>query len=89
MTKEQFISGTPFYINGKLYKGESTYNYNDGCICKQIRSSSDERIIDDSYHCNVTEVGKSSFVGFTFILGKRTRVKLKFAQLQEFTQEEA
>ena len=89
MTKEQFISGTPFYINGKSYKGESTYNYEGGCICKQSRSSIDERVILDGYHCNVTEVGKTGFEGFAFILGKKVVVKLKFAQLQEFTQEEA
>ncbi len=89
MTKEQFISGTPFYINGKSYNGDSTFYYEGGCISKQSRSSIDERVIVDGYHCNVTKVGRVGFEGFTFILGKKVVVKLKFSQLQEFKQEEA
>jgi hypothetical protein len=89
MTKEQFISATPFYINAKSYNGDSTYYYEGGIICKQSRSSIDERVILDSYHCNVTKVGRTGFEGFAFILGKKVVVKLKFAQLQEFKQEEA
>jgi hypothetical protein len=89
MTKEQFISGTPFYINKKCYNGDSTFYYEGGIICKQSRSSIDERVILDDYHCNVSKVGRVGFEGFTFILGKRVQVKLKFADLVEFKTEEA
>jgi hypothetical protein len=89
MTKEQFISGTPFYIGGKSYKGDSTFYYEGGIICKQSRSSIDEEVILDDYHCNIYKIGRVGFEGFTFILGKRVQVKLKFADLVEFKTEEA
>jgi hypothetical protein len=84
MTKEQFISGTPFYIGKKSYNGDSTFTYDGGSICKQSRSSIDERVILDDYHCNVSKIGRVGFEGFTFILGKRIQVKLKFTDLESF-----
>lgn len=89
MTKEQFISATPFYIKGKKYKGDSTYYFNDGHISRQTRSSVDDRVIHDSYECNVTKIGRTQFTSFTYVLGKKVAVKLKFADLVEFKQEEA
>lgn len=87
MTKEQFISGAPFYIGKKSYKGDSTFYYNKGHINKQVRSSIDEEVILDDYHCNISKVGRVGFEGFTFILGKRVQVKLKFADLIPFISE--
>jgi hypothetical protein len=87
MTKEQFLAGTPFYIGKKSYNGDSTFTYDGGSICKQSRSSIDEKVIIDSYHCNVTKVGRTGFEGFAFILGKRVQVKLKFAALAPFSPE--
>jgi hypothetical protein len=89
MTREQFLSGTPFYIGGKSYNGDSTYYYEGGCICRQSRSSIDERVILDSYHCNVLKTGRTGFTGFVFVLGKKVQVNLKFIQLQEFEEQEA
>jgi hypothetical protein len=87
MTKEQFISGTPFYIGKKSYKGDSTFYYDEGHISKQSRSSIDERVIADDYHCDISKVGRVGFEGFTFILGKGVRVKLRFADLVPFSSE--
>jgi hypothetical protein len=89
MTKEQFISGTPFYLNKKSYKGDSTYSYGEGSIARQVRSSIDDRVILDSYECNVTKVGRVGFSGFTYVLGKKVLIKGRFADLVEFKQEEA
>jgi hypothetical protein len=89
MTKEQFISGTPFYLTKKCYKGDSTYSYGEGSISRQVRSSIDDRVILDSYECNVTKVGRVGFSGFTYVLGKKVLIKGRFVDLVEFKQEEA
>jgi hypothetical protein len=88
MTKEQFLSGAKFYIGGKKYKGDSTYNFNGaGSISKQSRSSIDERVVLDDYECNVDKVGRVGFTGFTFVMGKKVVVKFKFVDLVEFKEE--
>ena len=89
MTKEQFLSATPFYVGGKKYKGDCTYTFNESHISKQSRSSIDDRVILDDYECNVIKVGRTQFTGFTYVLGKKVVVKLKFADLVEFKSEEA
>ena len=88
MTRDQFISGTPFYIKRKAYKGDSTYYFNGvGSISRQSRSSIDERVVIDSYECNVTKVGRVGFSGFTYVLGKKVVVKVRFEDLVEFIEE--
>jgi hypothetical protein len=89
MTKEQFLNGTPFYIKGKKYAGDSTFTYNEdiGCICKQSRSSLDERMILDDYECNMGKLGRIGFTGFTHVMGKRVIVKLKFSDLIPYESE--
>ena len=88
MTKEQFLSGAPFYIKGKNYKGDSTYNFNGlGSISRQSRSSVDERVVLDDYECNVDKVGRVGFTGFTFVMGKKVLVKVRFSDLVEFKEE--
>ena len=89
MTKEQFTSGTPFYIGGKKYNGDKTYYFDNNCIVRQVRSSEDERVILESYECSVDKVGRLGFTGFTYVMGKKVVVKLKFADLVEFQSEEA
>lgn len=89
MTKEQFTSGTPFYIKRKAYKGDATYSYNQdiGCICKQSRSSLDERMILDDYECNMGKLGRIGFTGFTHVMGKRVIVKYRFSDLIPYESE--
>jgi hypothetical protein len=87
MTKEQFLSGTPFYIGEKSYKGDSTFYYGEGVISKQVRSSIDEKVILDDYHCNISKVGRVGFEGFAFIMKKKVVVKYKFEDLVEFKEE--
>ncbi len=91
MTREQFLNGTPFYVGFVTYKGACTYSYSEdpGCICKQSRSSIDERVIIDEYECNVSKITKTRFEGFTHVMRKKVVVKYKFEDLVEFKQEEA
>jgi len=88
MTKEQFLSGAPFYIKRKAYKGDSTYNFNGaGSISRQSRSSIDERVVLDDYECNIFKMGRVGFEGFTFVMGKKVVVKVRFSDLVEFKEE--
>ena len=87
MTKEQFISGTPFYINRNAYKGDCTYYFNTvGSISRQSRSSIDERVVLDTYECNIIKIGRTQVTCFAFMLGKKVQVTLKFADLVPFEQ---
>lgn len=89
MTKEQFLSGTPFYVGRKKYAGDSTFTYNEdiGCIMKQSRSSLDERMILDDYECNMGKLGRIGFTGFTHVMGKRVIVKYRFSDLVPYETE--
>ena len=87
MTKEQFLSGAQFYIGRKKYKGDSTYNYDDGHISKQSRSSIDERVVLNDYECNIFKMGRVGFEGYTFVMGKKVLVKVRFSDLVEFIEE--
>lgn len=94
MTKEQFISGTPFRVKGIYtykgihnYKGNSTYYYENGTIAKQIRSSIDEKVINDSYHLNVLETSNEGFTGFVYVMDKKVEVSYWFEDLIPFESE--
>jgi hypothetical protein len=89
MTKEQFLEGTPFYIGGKRYAGDSTYSYSEapGCICKQSRSSINEKVVINDYECNISKLGKTGFIGFTHVMGKKVVINLKFDNLVPYEAE--
>jgi hypothetical protein len=89
MTKEQFLNGTPFYVGRKRYAGDSTFYYckDIGCVCKQSRSSLDERTILDDYECNMGKLGRIGFTGFTHVMGKQVIVKYRFSDLVPFESE--
>ena len=86
MTKQEFLNGTIFTIGNPTYKGACTYycNQNAECISKQSRSSVDERVVIDEYECNIVNITKSGFTGFTYVMKKKVVVKYKFADLVEF-----
>ena len=88
MTKEQFLNGTQFYVGSKKYKGDSTYSFSSvGSISRQSRSSVDDRVVIDDYECNVIKIGRVGFEGFTFVMGKKVVVKIRFEDLVEFKEE--
>ena len=87
MTQEHFLNGVQFTIGPRKYKGESTYSYKEDagkCITRQSRSSLDGRIVLNDYECNVDRVGRVSFTGFTFVMGKKVVVTYRFESLVEF-----
>ncbi len=88
MTKEQFLDGTPFYIKGKKYAGDSTYYFNSaGSISRQSRSSVDERVVLDDYECNIVKIGRLCFLGFTYVMGKKVVVNVRFEDLVPYQSE--
>lgn len=87
MTREQFLSGVHFTIGQLKYKGDSTFNYDSKSISRQTRSSIDNRIVLDSYECNVEKIGRTGFTGFTYVMGKKVNVKYRFEDLVEFKEE--
>jgi hypothetical protein len=84
MTQEKFLSGTPFTIGAPTYKGAPTFYYQDNTICRQSRSSIDEKVILDNYEANIVKVGTKGFSAFTFVIDKKVVVRYKFEDLVEF-----
>ena len=84
MTKEQFLSGASFYIGTKAYKGDSTYYFQNNIICRESRSSIDERVVIDAYEANVYLTGKTYVEAYTYVLNKKVKVKLKYENLKAF-----
>jgi hypothetical protein len=89
MTREQFLSVVQFTIGPAKYKGDSTYNYEGGHISRQSRSSIDDRVILNDYECNVDRIGRVSFSGFTYVMGKKVVVTYRFESLVEFETDKA
>jgi hypothetical protein len=87
MTREQFLNGTQFVIGFVTHKGAPTFSFHPGHISRQTRSSVDGRIVLDDYECNVDRVGRVSFSGFTYVMGKKVKVKYKFEDLVEYREE--
>ena len=89
MTKEQFLSGVSFRAKGSAYKGACTFSYSKspGCICKQSRSSIDEKVVINDYECNVLKIGRVGFTAFTFVLNKKVVIKYRFEDLVIFEEE--
>jgi hypothetical protein len=86
MTREQFLNGTTFKVQGSTYKGACTYSYSAdaGCIMRQSRSSIDDKVVLNDYECNIPKVGRLGFQGFTYVMKKKVVVKYKFSDLVEF-----
>lgn len=84
MTKEQFLSGVSFKVAGSDYVGASTFKYHSEYIMKQSRSSTDDGVLFQSHHCNVTEIINTGFKGFVYLMSKLVKVSYKFKDLIEF-----
>lgn len=85
MTREQFLNGTPFKVKGDTdYKGASTFKFTGECLLRQARSSTDERVMLESHHLNLRQVGEKGFEGFVYVMHKQVKIKLRYNQLEEF-----
>ncbi len=84
MTRDQFITGESFRIQGPTYKGANTYVYDKECILKETRSSIDESLMYTDYHCNIVSIGRTRFTCFTYVMNKKVLVSYKFSDLIAF-----
>ena len=78
MTKQDFLSGVEFEMNGNFFKKE------DNTITKVYRSSDRSRTVMEDYHMNIEKIGKVQFECYTFLLGKRIVRKVRFDGLEVF-----
>ena len=78
MTRQDFITGVEFEMNGNFFKKE------DNIITKVYRSNDRSRTIMEDYHMNIVKVGKVGFECFTYLLGKKIVRKVRFEDLEVF-----
>lgn len=78
MTREDFIAGVEFEMNGNFFKRE------DNTITKVYRSSDRSRTVMEDYHMNLEKIGRVGFEAYTFLLGKRIVRKVRFRDLEVF-----
>ena len=78
MTREDFIAGVEFEMNGNFFKRE------DNTITKVYRSSDRSRTVMEDYHMNIEKIGRVGFEAYTFMLGKRIVRKVRFKDLEPF-----
>ena len=78
MTKQQFLSGAEFEMNGNFFRKEGM------AIIKVYRSSDRSRVVMEDYHMNVEKIGKVQFECYTFLVGKKIVRKVRFADLEVF-----
>jgi len=78
MTKQDFLSGVEFEMNGNFFKKE------DNTITKVYRSSDRSRTVMEDHHMNIEKIGKVQFECYTYLLGKRIVRKVRFDDLEVF-----
>jgi hypothetical protein len=78
MTKEDFIAGVEFEIEGNFFKKE------DRTITKVYRSNDRSRVVMEDHHMNIEKIGRVGFEAYTYILGGRVVRKIKFSDLEVF-----
>jgi len=78
MTKQDFLSGVEFEMNGNFFKKE------DNTITKVYRSSDRSRTVMQDHHMNIEKIGKVQFECYTYLLGKRIVRKVRFDDLEVF-----
>jgi hypothetical protein len=78
MTREDFMAGVEFEMNGNFFKRE------DSTITKVYRSNDRSRTVMEDYHMNIEKMGRVGFECYTFLLGKRIVRKVSFKDLEPF-----
>lgn len=78
MTREDFMAGVEFEMNGNFFKKE------DNTITKVYRSQDRSRTVMEDYHMNIEKMGRVQFECYTFLLGKRIVRKVRFEDLEPF-----
>ena len=78
MTKQDFLSGVEFEINGNFFKKE------DNTITKVYRSQDRSRVVMEDYHMNIEKISRVQFECYTYLLGKRIVRKVRFDEVEVF-----
>lgn len=78
MTKQEFLSGVEFEMNGNFFKKE------DNTITKVYRSQDRSRIVMEDHHMNIENISRVGFECYTFLLGKRIVRKVRFDEVEIF-----
>lgn len=78
MTREDFIAGVEFEMDGNFFKLEGR------TITKLYRSRDRSRVVMEDHHMNIESIGKFSFEAYTYILGKKVVRKMRIEELVEF-----
>lgn len=78
MTREDFMAGVEFEMNGNFFKKE------DNTITRVYRSQDRSRTVMEDYHMNIEKMGRVQFECYTFLLGKRIVRKVRFEDLEPF-----
>ena len=78
MTKEDFIAGVEFEVNGNFFKREKEV------ITKVYRSNDRSRVVMEDYHMGIESIGRVGFEAFSFMIGKKVTRKLRFEDLEVF-----
>ena len=82
MTKQDFLSGVEFEMNGNFFKKE------DNTITKVYRSIDPifkkSRVVMEDYHMNIEKISRVGFQCYTFLLGKRIVRKVRFDEVEVF-----
>jgi hypothetical protein len=92
MTKEQFLKGSSFSLDGD-YSNTTTYRYkNDGAryggIQREYRMYNDvNNILISDHIMNVEKLGNKMVHLYTFILGKKIVDRIRFKDMIEFPEQ--
>ena len=68
----KFVKGNQFEINGNAYKYLPVENGELGCIVNEI----------NGYVCNVSYIGRTKVLGYTFVLGRKINVEINLKQVK-------
>jgi len=92
MTKEQFLNGTSFSLDGD-YSNTTTYKYRaDGARCggleREYRMYNDVNNILISDHLfNIEKVGSKMVHLYTFLLGRKIVDRIRYKDMIEFPEQ--
>ena len=81
MTKQEFLDGKTFKIGCSLYR----YKHNDDLLSSYIYTGfynrNNGKFIDMGHEANIEKVGNTTAHCYSYVLGKRVDIKLKYSEL--------
>lgn len=84
ITKEQFLNGVEFTINGMgNYRFRKSQYIEDGGIEKVHRSKEGKEILVD-HEANIEKITKNAITCYTSVMGEIIRKRVKFSDMKEY-----